>query len=70
MPTEHPSDLKDRQGSAYTWGVLMDPRIRLEDWWHRNALCASRVAWGTSSLMRLSGLVSQSQNKEDVHEQR
>ena len=32
MPTEHPSDLKDRQGSAYTWGVLMDPRIRLEDW--------------------------------------
>lgn len=32
MPTEHPSDLKDRQGSAYTWGILMDPRIRLTDW--------------------------------------
>lgn len=25
MPTERPSDLKDRQGSAYTWGILMIP---------------------------------------------
>lgn len=32
MPTERPSDLKDRQGPAYTWGILMDPRIRLSDW--------------------------------------
>ncbi len=32
MPAERPSDLKDRQGSAYTWGILMDRRIRLTDW--------------------------------------
>ena len=32
MPAEKPSDLKDRQGSAYTWGILMDRRIRLTDW--------------------------------------
>ena len=25
---ERPSDLKERQGSAYTWGILMDPRVR------------------------------------------
>jgi hypothetical protein len=32
MPAEKPSDLKDSQGSAYTWGILMDRRIRLTDW--------------------------------------
>lgn len=32
MPAEKPSDLKDRQGSAYTWGILMDRRIRQNDW--------------------------------------
>jgi len=28
MPAERPSNLKDRQGSAYTWAILMDERIR------------------------------------------
>lgn len=32
MPTDRPSDLKERQGSAYTWGILMDRRIRGSDW--------------------------------------
>jgi hypothetical protein len=32
MPAEKPSDIKDRQGSAYTWGILMDSRIRRGDW--------------------------------------
>lgn len=32
MPAARPSDLRDRQGSAYTWGILMDRRIRLIDW--------------------------------------
>ncbi|TDO34736.1 hypothetical protein EV643_12696 [Kribbella sp. VKM Ac-2527] len=32
MPAEKPSDLKDRQGSAYTWAILMDSRIRRDDW--------------------------------------
>jgi hypothetical protein len=32
MPAEKPSDIKDRQGSAYTWAILMDPRIRQSDW--------------------------------------
>ncbi len=32
MPAGKPSDLKDRQGSAYTWGILMDARIRQSDW--------------------------------------
>jgi len=32
MPADRPSDLRDRQGSAYTWGILMDHRIRLTDW--------------------------------------
>lgn len=27
-----PSDIKDRQGSAYTWAILMDDRIREHDW--------------------------------------
>lgn len=32
MPAARPSDIKDRQGSAYTWGILMDHRIRRTDW--------------------------------------
>ncbi len=32
MPAERPSHLKDRQGAAYTWGILMDQRIRQNDW--------------------------------------
>ena len=32
MPVEKPSDIKDRQGSAYTWAILMDPRICQSDW--------------------------------------
>ncbi|MHA7861534.1 hypothetical protein ACX1DX_09215 [Tessaracoccus sp. Y36] len=32
MPTPRPSDIKDRQGSAYTWAILMDARVRLQDW--------------------------------------
>ncbi len=32
MPADRPSDLRDSQGSAYTWGILMDRRIRLDDW--------------------------------------
>lgn len=32
MPADRPSDIKDRQGSAYTWAILMDDRIRGTDW--------------------------------------
>ena len=32
MPAARPSDIKDRQGSAYTWAILTDPRIRGRDW--------------------------------------
>jgi hypothetical protein len=32
MPATRPSDIKDRQGSAYTWAILMDRRIRGRDW--------------------------------------
>ncbi len=32
MPTEGPGAIKDRQGSAYTWAILMDERIRGSDW--------------------------------------
>lgn len=32
MPAAKPSDIKDRQGSAYTWAILMDSRIRRQDW--------------------------------------
>lgn len=28
MPAPKPRDIKDRQGSAYTWAILMDKRIR------------------------------------------
>lgn len=32
MPAHGPGEIKDRQGSAYTWAILMDPRIRQGDW--------------------------------------
>ena len=32
MPVSNPGQLKDVQGSAYVWGILMDPRIRQSDW--------------------------------------
>ncbi len=32
MPADGPGEIKDRQGSAYTWAILMDPRIRAADW--------------------------------------
>jgi hypothetical protein len=32
MPVDGPGAIKDRQGSAYTWAILMDPRIRQGDW--------------------------------------
>jgi hypothetical protein len=32
MPAARPSDIKDRQGFAYTWAILMDSRIRGRDW--------------------------------------
>jgi hypothetical protein len=32
MPAAGPSDIKESQGSAYTWAILMDRRIRGEDW--------------------------------------
>ncbi|MFO6452438.1 MULTISPECIES: hypothetical protein [unclassified Aeromicrobium] len=32
MPADRPSDIKDRQGSAYTWAILMDERVRRDDW--------------------------------------
>jgi hypothetical protein len=32
MPVDGPGDIKDRQGSAYTWAILMDDRIRHGDW--------------------------------------
>lgn len=32
MPVDGPGGIKDRQGSAYTWAILMDRRIRRTDW--------------------------------------
>ena len=32
MPATTPSDIKDSQGSAYTWAILMDRRIRGHAW--------------------------------------
>ena len=32
MPASNPSQLRGRQGSAYVWAILMDPRIRQSDW--------------------------------------
>ena len=32
MPADGPGEIKDRQGSAYTWAILMDERIRRGFW--------------------------------------
>jgi hypothetical protein len=32
MPAATPSDIKGSQGSAYTWAILMDKRVRQGDW--------------------------------------
>ena len=32
MPAAKPSDIKESQGSAYTWAILMDRRIRRDAW--------------------------------------
>lgn len=32
MPAAGPGELKGRQGSSYTWAILMDRRIRQSDW--------------------------------------
>ncbi len=32
MPADGPGAIKDRQGSTYTWAILMDDRIRGSDW--------------------------------------
>jgi hypothetical protein len=32
MPADGPADLTERQGSSYTWAILMDRRIRGDDW--------------------------------------
>lgn len=32
MPVDGPGQIKERQGSAYTWAILMDERIRRGLW--------------------------------------
>lgn len=32
MPCDGLGELQDLQGPSYTYGILMDPRIRLSDW--------------------------------------
>jgi hypothetical protein len=32
MPATKPSAIKESQGSAYTWAILMDKRVRQGDW--------------------------------------
>lgn len=32
MPAHGPAELKDRQGASYRWAILMDDRIRADDW--------------------------------------
>ncbi|RYU14834.1 hypothetical protein ETU37_02280 [Nocardioides iriomotensis] len=32
MPASRPSDIKESQGSAYTWAILMDQRVRGDAW--------------------------------------
>jgi hypothetical protein len=32
MPTDGPGAIRERPGSAYTWAILMDERIRGSDW--------------------------------------
>ena len=32
MPTEGPGALQDLRGPSYLWAILMDDRVRREDW--------------------------------------
>ena len=32
LPAAGPGQLAGRQGASYTWAILMDPRVRQEDW--------------------------------------
>lgn len=32
MPADGPAQLRGRQGAAYTWAILMDHRVRRDDW--------------------------------------
>lgn len=32
MPAASPAALRDRQGASYTWAILMDDRIRADEW--------------------------------------
>lgn len=32
LPADGPRQLAGRQGASYTWAILMDPRIRQNDW--------------------------------------
>jgi hypothetical protein len=32
MPVDGPGKIQERQGPAYTWAILMDPRIRQGEW--------------------------------------
>lgn len=32
MPVDGPGAIGERQGSPYTWAILMDERIRASDW--------------------------------------
>lgn len=32
LPADGPGQLRERQGALYTWAILMDPRIRQEEW--------------------------------------
>jgi hypothetical protein len=32
VPASKPSDINDSQGSAYTWAILMDRRVRGDAW--------------------------------------
>jgi hypothetical protein len=32
MPADGPGAISDRQGSSYTWAILMDSRVRASDW--------------------------------------
>lgn len=32
LPAAGPGQLARRQGASYTWAILMDPRVRQENW--------------------------------------
>lgn len=32
LPADGPGQPRDRQGASYMWAILMDPRIRQEEW--------------------------------------